>query len=243
MMGMRYLLLWLEGPLQSWGFDSKFGRRESLGFPTKSGLYGMFLAALGAQGPQVDLLKRLSTFKQTVFSYAYRDDSPKGREGLKEPVYSKPFLMDFQMVGSGYDEKDPWQKMLIPKKADGSVAVGGGSKMTYRYYLQDAKFAVIQELDTALAISIAEALQNPVFDLCLGRKNCIPTDLIYRGTFDSFDEASTMVERLAEEKDQELVFTVTEQAVGDPMVLHDVPVQFGQNKKYRDRTVNIVRKG
>jgi hypothetical protein len=51
-----------------------------------------------------------------------------------------------------------------------------------------------------------------------------------------------MVERLAEEKDQELVFTVTEQAVGDPMVLHDVPVQFGQNKKYRDRTVNIIRK-
>lgn len=242
-MGMKYLLLWLEGPLQSWGADSKFGRRESLKFPTKSGLYGMFLASLGAQGPQVDLLEKMAEFKQFVISYKPRvDDQNDGADIFA--LQSNPFLMDFQMVGSGYNEKDPWQKLLIPKKSDGSAAVGGGSKMTYRYYLQDAKFSVIQELDSALAVSIAESLQDPVFDIYLGRKNCVPTDFIYRGVFDSFDEASAMAETLKEEKNLSVSFTVTEgKGDGDHMVLNDVPLQFGQFKRYRDRMITIKENG
>ena len=31
----------------------------------------------------------------------------------------------------------------------------------------------------------AAALQNPAYDLYLGRKNCIPTDFIYQGTFEN----------------------------------------------------------
>ncbi|HHQ4630405.1 CRISPR-associated protein Cas5 [Aeromonas hydrophila] len=40
-MNQPYLLLWLEGPLQSWGHDSRFGRRETLNFSTKSWVLGM----------------------------------------------------------------------------------------------------------------------------------------------------------------------------------------------------------
>ncbi|MCR6650496.1 MAG: type I-E CRISPR-associated protein Cas5/CasD [Cellvibrionaceae bacterium] len=47
-MSNPYLLLWLEAPLQSWGHDSKFGRRDSLDFPTKSGVLGLLCCALGA---------------------------------------------------------------------------------------------------------------------------------------------------------------------------------------------------
>jgi len=239
-MGMKYLLLWLEGPLQSWGVDSKFGRRESLSFPTKSGIYGMFLAALGAQGPQIDLLEKLAGYNQFVISCMPLVAEHKNDKALDGRIQSNPFLMDFQMVGSGYDEKDPWQRMLIPKKNDGGVAVGGGSKMTYRYYLQDARFAVIQELDSLFVESIERSLQNPVFDIYLGRKNCVPTDLVYRGTFDSFEEASTMAKSLIGDKNLSISFTV-EDGVGDgeQMVLNDVPLQFGQFKKYRDRTVTI----
>ena len=241
-MGMKYLLLWLEGPLQSWGFDSKFGRRESLRFPTKSGIFGMFLAALGAQGPQIDLLNKLAAFKQTVISCVPRKPWKKNDLDTDVRLQSNPFLMDFQMVGSGYDEKDPWQKMLIPKKSDGNPAVGGGSKMTYRYYLQDARFAVIQELDNVMVDTIASALQAPVFDLSLGRKNCVPTDFIYRGTFDTFEAAEGMAESLMIEKNLEVSFLVKdEEGEGDLMVLHDVPLQFGQFKKYRDRTVTIIQ--
>ncbi|HAT2417083.1 type I-E CRISPR-associated protein Cas5/CasD [Aeromonas hydrophila] len=51
-MNQPYLLLWLEGPLQSWGHDSRFGRRETLNFPTKSWVLGMVCPALGIGGPR-----------------------------------------------------------------------------------------------------------------------------------------------------------------------------------------------
>lgn len=44
---MSTLLLRLAGPLQSWGIDSKFETRRTLGFPTKSGMVGLLAAALG----------------------------------------------------------------------------------------------------------------------------------------------------------------------------------------------------
>ena len=53
-MSEPYLLLWLEAPLQAWGHDSKFGRRDSLDFPTKSGVLGLLCCARGAAGEQSD---------------------------------------------------------------------------------------------------------------------------------------------------------------------------------------------
>ncbi|HBZ0090419.1 TPA: type I-E CRISPR-associated protein Cas5/CasD, partial [Klebsiella pneumoniae] len=47
----QYMLLWLEGPLQSWGGDSKFGVRDTLNFPTRSGILGLICCARGAAGP------------------------------------------------------------------------------------------------------------------------------------------------------------------------------------------------
>ena len=38
---MRNLLLWLEAPLQSWGAGSRYGRRDTLPFPTRSGILGL----------------------------------------------------------------------------------------------------------------------------------------------------------------------------------------------------------
>lgn len=241
MMSTRFLLLWLEGPLQSWGSESKFGRRETQRFPTKSGIYGMFLSALGANGAQVELLKRLSEFKQTIISYNLSKKNRKDDNEIYSKIDSNPFLMDFQMVGSGYDVKDPWQRMLIPKKDNGSAANGGGSKMTYRYYLQDARFAVIQELDEELAQSISEAIQKPIFDIYLGRKNCIPSDFVYRGIFDDIKNAEDTLSSIAEEKGLIADFKIVEgESEGDQIVLHDVPVQFGEWKKYRDRTVTLI---
>ena len=50
--------------------------------------------------------------------------------------------MDFHMVGSGYDDKNPWEALLIPKTSEGKKGRRRWNKMTYRYYLQDARFAV-----------------------------------------------------------------------------------------------------
>jgi len=240
-MNNPYLLLWFEAPLQSWGADSKFGRRDTLAFPTKSGVLGLVCAALGAGGPQQELLADFAPLAQTAISYNRCRQMGDGR--VKQD--REPLLRDFHMVGSDYDDRDPWSSLLIPKTSAGKKAVGGGTKMTYRYYLQDAAFAVALEVPGHRAESIAEALQNPAWDIYLGRKNCVPTDFVYRGTFEQENAALNHAEILAGEKHRSEDFRVVrgggdEGGADEVLTLNDVPVQFGDDKRYSDRQVGLI---
>lgn len=233
----QYILMWLEGPLQAWGHDSKFGVRDTLNFPTRSGILGLLCCARGAGGPEVEWLAQMDSMGMEVRAYT-RTDS-KGQPLLREST-----LCDFHMVGSGYDDSDPWQNLLIPKTAEGKKAVGGGTKMTYRYYLQDSAFAVVLEVPRTQSESLSDALQSPVWDLYLGRKSCVPTELIYQGLFVDTDTAWQQAQRLADSKQRLLSYAVIEgEGDGDIMTLNDVPVQFGQQKRYRDRQVTLLEFG
>ncbi len=239
-MSNPYILMWLEGPLQSWGFDSRYDRRNTLSFPTKSGVIGIICAALGEGGKQQGLLAEFAPGDMRVFAFPRK----YGRKPALLP------LQDFQMVGSGYDEKDSWQSLLIPKKSDGGKPTGNnGSKMTYRYYLQDMAFAVLLEVPAEKASTISDALISPVWDLSLGRKCCVPTEFIYQGTFSTWEEAATRAKELAASKSRVLSFRVEqgEQEEGDNestevLTLNDVPLQFGDDKRYRDRQVTVFYK-
>jgi len=238
-MDKKYILLWIESPLQSWGADSKFGRRDTLPFPTKSGVLGLVLCAMGASGPQNDLLAKLSLETLQIASYVRSKLSKDGQ--TRDKVSKEPLLRDFHMVGSGYDDKDIWQKLLIPKTSEGKPAVGGGTKMTYRYYLQDARFAAVLEVAADMADTISDAIKNPVYDLYFGRKNCVPAERIFQGSFDSIAEAWKKAEAIAQDKQLLEDFRVLDgEYEGDLMTLNDVPVQFGEIKKYRDRRVTVV---
>jgi CRISPR system Cascade subunit CasD len=239
MMDKKYILLWIEAPLQAWGADSKFGRRDTLPFPTKSGILGLVLCAMGKSGSQNELLARLSPGLLQIASYARSGPGKEGQDRVK--VIREPLLRDFHMVGSGYDDKDIWQKMLIPKTSEGKAAVGGGSKMTYRYYLQDSCFAAVLEVPADMADTISDALQNPVYDLYFGRKNCVPAERIFQCSFESIAEAWQKAGALAQDKQLLEDFRVLDgEHDGDMMTLNDVPIQFGDVKKYRDRRVTVV---
>lgn len=229
-----YLLLWLEAPLQSWGYDSEFGRRDSLDFPTKSGILGLLCCARGAGGKQVEWLARWADRDMVVLAYV--------QEARKDqPAQRQPLLLDFHMVGSGYDDTDPWQSLLIPKTSEGKSSVGGGTKMTYRYYLQDMAFAVALQGPEDELYELEEALKNPVWDLYLGRKNCVPTEFIGQGIYDSLEKALAHARSLAEDKQRALDFQVRQGVhEGKVMTLNDVPLQFGIRKLYRDRIVTIL---
>ncbi len=232
------LLLWLESPLQSWGFDSRFGRRDSLDFPTRSGVLGLLCCAMGAGGEQREWLELMARQTQTVLAFGL---SKEGKAGARKAHPRQPLLRDFHMVGSGYDDQDIWQSLLIPKTSEGKKAVGGGTKMTYRYYLQDMAFAVLLTVPEAEAQVIATALQAPVWDLYLGRKNCVPTDFIYRGLFADEQQARQAALELATAKERLELFQVLEgEHEGEVLTLNDVPLQFGEHKKYRDRRVTVV---
>ncbi|SFP41630.1 CRISPR-associated protein, Cas5e family [Nitrosomonas cryotolerans] len=236
-----YLLLWLEAPLQSWGFDSRFGRRDTLTFPTKSGVLGLVCAALGAGGEQRMFLSRFAALTLTVVSFVRSKQRANGV--IKQD--REPLLRDFHMVGSGYDDRDPWASLLIPRTYEGKKAVGGGAKMTYRYYLQDAAFAVALEVPADQAEAIAQALQNPVWDIYLGRKSCVPTDFIYRGTFAAETAALEQGHAIAKEKNRIEDFRVLQGALDKDQAdavftINDVPLQFGIEKCYSDRQVSLI---
>jgi len=241
------ILLWLEAPLQSWGFDSRFWRRDTQNFPTKSGVMGLICAAMGAGGEQRELLATFGELDQTVLSFVRTKEKADGPEKLKQ----EPLLCDFQMIGGGYNEVSEWERMMIPKTNKGLApsapknSTGGGSKMTYRYYLQDVSFAVILEVPDDLVDRVSSALVNPVWDLCLGRKNCVPTDFIYRETFKNEGEAIDEAVVIAKSKKRMEQFRVLQgvsisRKADEVLTLKDVPVQFGPKKHYRDRQVSLI---
>lgn len=232
----KVLTLNLEGPLQSWGDHSRFFRRESLAFPTKSGVIGLILCAMGLNGTQEQLLSELSIGRMEVWGYGPSDRYLSVME-------------DFHMVGSGYDGTDRWEKFFIPRKADGTKATNGcGPKITRREYLQDAKFAVFIEVPDSRAEEIQEAIKNPTWDLYLGRKCCAPSAPIFVGIYDDSKQAALnfnqfLKSRHSQGQELKIYFKVTEsdEMDEDSILLQDVPVKFGKEKVYKNRFVRFEK--
>lgn len=230
-----YLLLWLEAPLQAWGHDSRFGRRDSLDFPTKSGVLGLLCCARGAGGVEREWLAAWADLDMQVEAFVQQDH--KGHALPRQPL-----LRDFQMVGSGYDDADPWQNLLIPKTSEGKKPNGAGTKMAYRYYVQDMAYAVAMEVPVEQVDATVSALRAPVWDVYLGRKNCVPTEFIFQGVHASADVALAAGRKLAVAKSRSLAMRVVQgDADGEVLTLNDVPEQFGTDKRYRDRRVTVQR--
>jgi CRISPR system Cascade subunit CasD len=229
----KFLLLWVEAPLQSWGYDSKFGRRNTAPFPTKSGILGLLCSASGLMGEQRELLFKMSGMKQKVISFIKENE-----ENFN--------LTDFHMVGSGYG-KTEWEKLMSPKKLNGEKVSNStgeeGSKRTYRDYLQNAKFSVILEVPENLVSIFSDGLNNPVFPIFFGRKSCIPSEFIFKGIFETEHDSENRALSIASEKNLHKKFEVIDgefENLGRTMLLNDIPISFGDEKKYKERGVTII---
>ncbi len=230
---MRTLLLWLEAPLQSWGADSRYGRRDTLPFPTRSGVLGLLCCAMGRGGEQREWLQAMRPCTQTVLAFERKK---------KNAPQLQPLLHDFHMVGGGYDDADPWQNMLIPKTSTGKKPKNSsGTKLTHRYYLQDMAFACLLEVPSEFEEELRSGLEVPVWPIFLGRKNCIPSAMVFRGFFDSQEEAESQAHEIGKISERIVSMKIVEgfDPEGNSMMLNDVPLSFGIFKKYSDRIVTI----
>lgn len=189
----------------------------------------MICCARGAGGEQREWLSGWATSE--MFVDAFSSENPA------------PTLFDFHMVGSGYDTSDPWENLMIPKTVEGKKAVGGGTKMTYRGFIQDMSFGVILSVSEQQGQEIKQALMDPVWPIYLGRKCCIPTDFVYRGEFAGFEQAREACFGLAATKEKKHRFHVRPALTGETgaLVLSDVPRSFGQSKEYGMRRVVIEK--
>lgn len=162
-----FLALRLEGPLQSWGVDSQYNRRNTGLMPTKSAIAGMCCAALGLSRGSDKEKEFLEAFKEVrMMSISIP------RMGAKKEL-SVCRLQDYHTVQN-------------TKTADGKTKK---CHITHRQYLNDAAFGVLLEGKVSLLSMVAEALVDPVWGIWLGRKNCIPSAPIFAGLNNDRDGA------------------------------------------------------
>ena len=163
------LALRLEGPLQSWGFDSQYNRRNTGLLPIKSAIAGMCCAAFGycrGSTEEQGFLKRFTTTKMIAFAI------PKviAQRSEKHKLQVRR-LQDYHTVQN-------LKKSCI---------------LTHRQYLTDASFGVLLEGSTELLESITEALRDPVWGIWLGRKTCIPSAPVLAGLSPTKNEALALL--------------------------------------------------
>lgn len=217
-----HLVLLLDAPLQSWGFESRFQRRTTGLHPTKSGVIGLICAAMGlAKGTDAEreTLPLLTMLKMT--SIAIQRKQVNRWTGEKGELAVRR-MEDFHTVGGGYVKET--QRQFIPRKASGGPC--DDPTVTRRQYLLNARFGVILTGNRLLLQHVATALADPVWGVWFGRKSCIPAEPICRGLFASLAEAE---KALIGNAPLESFTTVTEAesfAEGTDS-LNDQPVSFG----------------
>lgn len=146
---MRILKFLFSAPLQSWGEDARWDNRSTATMPTKSGIIGFLGCCFGY--PRGD--QRLNELNEKL-CVAVRADKP-GR-----------IMSDFQTVQGT-------NGVLL--SAENKPRTGGGTIITPKSYLMDARFSVYLMGDGQLLDQCCSAISHPVWTPFLGRKNCVPS--------------------------------------------------------------------
>lgn len=203
-----FLALRLVGPLQSWGVDSQYNRRNTGLMPTRSGVAGMCCAAFGlprGSKKEMEFLDRFASLNMTSIVIPRRH----GKKNLEVRR-----LQDYHTV-------------LNTRTAHGATK---DCHITHRQYLTDTSFGILLEGPKPLLVGISEALSNPVWGVWLGRKCCIPSAPVLAGLKDTKEEALTLmigerqIESLTRQEE------VTDFREGRD-ALNDVPVSFATDRR------------
>jgi CRISPR system Cascade subunit CasD len=214
------LVLQLEGPLQSWGFEDRFNRRKTGLLPTKSGVLGLCCAALGAGRGSVreqEWLPRLNELQCLMVAL------PRKVQG-KARMVSR--MEDYHTVQN-------------TRTADGKIK---DTHLTRRTYLNDASFVVLLTGDGSTLGELAAALQDPVWGIWLGRKACIPSAPVFHSLHDNEVaalEAALGGEALAGCTRQR---EAREFAEGTDTI-NDSPTTFADPRRFTPRRVKVCREG
>jgi len=194
----HYLPLLLDGPMQSWGSASRFQRRTTGLYPTKSGVIGLICAAMGwAKRPveEDQMLPRLAELRMNVVLL------PRPAWWNRQAQRAHPSdwlerhrLEDYHTVGGGFDPKTHPES--IPPTA--SREPSKHATVSRREYLLDARFGVILAGPSDILNEAAKALRDPVWGVWLGRKSCIPAAPVLAGDpFESREQAWTALLKAA----------------------------------------------
>lgn len=154
------MLLWLEGPMQSWGTRSRWDVRDTGLEPTKSGVIGLLGAAMGLERGN----RRLEELDATL-RFGVRVDQP----GVIATDYHTVTGYHRTAAG-GFKHSEGTATTLKTALEHGPATI-----VSPRDYLHDAIFLVALKGPVELTSEVRSRLMNPIWPLFLGRKSCPPT--------------------------------------------------------------------
>lgn len=156
------LVLMLDAPLQSWGFGSRFQRRTTAMHPTRSAVFGMICAALGAD-------KGSDTEREWLARLG----------GMLLTIVALPRAHPFRAVPLPVLRLEDFHTILKTRSAEGKIKKD--AVISHRQYLMDARFGILLAGDGDALAQIASALRDPVWGIWFGRKSCVPAAPVMRG--------------------------------------------------------------
>lgn len=150
-----FLLLRLEGPLQSWGIRSRWDVRDSADEPTKSGVIGLLGCALGY--PVGD--RRLEMLDQEL-SFGVRVE------------HAGSLTTDYQTITGVLPQADRGVRGRLSDPA---------TIISPRTYVQDGAYLVVIGGPRERLPECQGALLRPRWPVFLGRRSCPPTRPVLEG--------------------------------------------------------------
>jgi len=167
---MKYLSLYYDSPLQSWGIQGKWDNRRTEDFPTKSAISGQFFNALSIKDNEK--LKRFNEL--SLYSV------------ILKCKYN--IVRDFQTI-------TPSENGLILKNAKGKPHTS--TIVRRKSYLADTITGAILTGDDALIDEIKESFLNPKNVITLGRYCCLPSESIFNSIDNTGQDAlASLIDRV-----------------------------------------------
>ena len=205
----EYLILKLQGPMQSWGGHTYEDYRPTEGFPTRSGLIGLLAACMGIDRSDK---QRLLELGDSITIAVRRDEQPT----------SISRLTDFHTVENA-------------RKVDGKP--NKNPVVSRREYLCDASFTVALRVNNG-GIDSLDGLVNvtkrPVYTPFLGRRSCPITRPLYEGmvSADSFVQALAKIS-----PGKGLIYSDVDENSDGQLEIRDVPLN--RHRQFATRRVYI----
>jgi len=223
--------------MQSWGYQARFTIRETGLEPTKSGVIGLIAAALGRNRDESTWA--FPTLEEMIrLEMAVRVDRPGQLSRDYQTAKGTPYYV------YGYDSSGNLiRKLEKPKGFPTANRTYRSEKqrtaICEKYYLDDASFLVGLSGDDDVLKVIADAVKDPAWPLCLGRKCCSPNvpvfvDLINKPLLKAIKSQPIKLRKYEKIKKVKLV---VESDFG--MLKQDVPISF-EKRIFRGRRVSVV---
>ena len=184
--GPLTLLVRLAGPMQSWGTQSAFSRRDTGLDPSKSGVIGLLAAALGRprEASVADLAALQMGVRVDHEGVPHTDFHTAGGSppGVRERAERARSDARYEALSGERASPGSLEQSRTPERYGVAEFGGEGVRtvLSYRAYLADANFLVGLMATTpaaqALLRQLDRALAQPVWPLFLGRKAFVPAE-------------------------------------------------------------------